>query len=245
MATHGADRAGPVYAEGGIRSLLLDFAQVKPHERVLDIGCGGGRWAVKLAGYLSDEGGYDGFDVSARLIERCRKRFGPEHRNFNFHLVDVYNRHYNPEGKTQVRDFRFPFEDETFDVAILYSVFTHMLPDDVEQYVAEILRVLRRGGRVLASYLLVTANTLELLDRPADASNSSFVSRNGSFRHDYGVYRATNPDVHEAALAYREDFVLGLYDRLGLRLTHPIQYGDWRTQVEQPLHQDLIVAVKY
>jgi SAM-dependent methyltransferase len=237
-------RAKPAYAEGGLFSLLRDYADVKPHERVLDIGCGAGRWADALTGYLTEEGRYDGLDVLPDRIAQAERRVGRKYPNFHFHLINVFNTHYNPQANTQVSDFRFPFEDEEFDLVILYSVFTHMLPEDVERYFAEIRRLLKSGGRMLASYLLLNPKTLELLQHAVDGPDSSFISRNRSFQHDFGAYRATNPDIPEAALAYREDYVLPLYERSGLRLTHPIQYGDWRTQKDQPLHQDVIVAEK-
>jgi SAM-dependent methyltransferase len=237
-------RAPAAFEKSALASLFVDFARLKPNERVLDIGCGFGRWADPLIGYLNEEGGYDGLDVVADRIERCNERIGQHHPNFNFHVIDVFNKHYSPESDTQVEDFRFPFADGEIDVAVLYSVFTHMLPDDVETYFAEIRRLLSDGGRMLASYLLINDETVELLDRLAREPADTHISKNQSFQHDFGLYRATNPDNAEQALAYREDYVVELYERFGFRLTHPIQYGEWRTQEKLPLHQDMVISEK-
>ena len=41
------------------------------------------------------------------------------------------------------------------DVAFLTSVFTHMLPEDVEHYLDELARVLKPGGRTLITWFLL------------------------------------------------------------------------------------------
>ena len=50
-------------------------------------------------------------------------------------------------AETKASEYTFPYEDGEFDVVVLTSVFTHMLPDDVAHYLDEIARVLKPGGR--------------------------------------------------------------------------------------------------
>lgn len=50
-------------------------------ERILDLGCGSGRWAEELAGHI---GHYCGIDISEGLIEYARTRF---HDALNMHFA--------------------------------------------------------------------------------------------------------------------------------------------------------------
>jgi SAM-dependent methyltransferase len=215
--------------------LPREFAGLKPDEKVLDIGCGKGAMALAMTKYLSQEGAYEGFDVVPERIELCRERVGPEHTNFNFKLLDVANKKYNPEGEVQADSLRFPYGDDEFDLAMLFSVFTHMLPADVEHYFAEITRVLKPGGRMLATYFLLNEDSLGLMEQGAGGLR---------FDHDFGNYRIRNPDIPEGTLAYREEYVLGLYERFGLRLSRPVEYSGWAAKQERPWGQDVIVAEK-
>src|SRR5207302_825955 len=74
-----------------------DLAALRRDERVLDVGCGIGRMARPLAGYLGPEGSYDGFDVNREGIAWCQERYAG-HPNFRFTAVDLHNRRYNPQG---------------------------------------------------------------------------------------------------------------------------------------------------
>ena len=42
---------------------------LKPHHRVLDVGCGVGRMALPLTGYLTPPGDYDGIVVGAETCD--------------------------------------------------------------------------------------------------------------------------------------------------------------------------------
>jgi SAM-dependent methyltransferase len=103
--------------------------------------------ALPLAGYLNREGRYAGFDVSRSAIAWCTENISGSHPNFDFRVVDIQNGVYNPKGRFKSSDLRFPYPDGSFDVVLLASVFTHMLPQDVRHYLYEIVRVLKPGGR--------------------------------------------------------------------------------------------------
>jgi ubiquinone/menaquinone biosynthesis C-methylase UbiE len=220
------DPANPLYH-------AVEFAGLQPDGRVLDIGCGNGRMAVALTDYLTPEGRYEGFDVIPDCIDECRRRVGAEFPNFAFHLIDVYNKGYNPEGTVQANDLRFPYEDEQFDLAMLYSVFTHMLPEGIEHYFSEIARVLKSGGRMLATYFLLNEQSLDLLERRVGGLH---------FDQKFGNYRTRK--LNEGTVSLMEDYVLGVYERFGPRLVHPITYSNWAAKQERPWGQDWIVAEK-
>ena len=131
----------------GARSELVRRG-LQPHHRVLDIGSGPGNLAIGLLDYL--RGGYDGVEIHAESVAWCQQAITPRYPAFRFHRPDLSNAAYNPDGCTPASSYRFPFDESTFDVIFLGSVFTHLLPSDAENYVNEIARLLRPGGCCVA-----------------------------------------------------------------------------------------------
>ena len=113
---------------------LVKLAGLKPNHRVLDIGCGIGRMAVPLTSYLSPQGSYWGIEIVKEGIRWCGSHITPRYPNFRFMHADIYNKFYNPTGPLAASKYRVPFDDKSFDVVFLTSVFTHMLPDDLVHY---------------------------------------------------------------------------------------------------------------
>ena len=79
----------------------------------------------------------------------------PRHPSFRFQLADIRNAQYNPTGSQEARAYSFPYPDREFDLALAASVFTHLRPGEIERYVSEAARVLKPGGRLLASFFLL------------------------------------------------------------------------------------------
>ena len=117
---------------------------------MLDVGCGAGRLARPLAGFLSLDGAYAGLDVDADAIAWCRRRYA-HFPHFAFVHADVRNPRYNPAGGGEAVAYAFPFDDGAFDVAVLMSVLDHLTDDEALHYLGQVRRVLAPGGRVLAS----------------------------------------------------------------------------------------------
>lgn len=171
---------------------LVRFGDPKPEERILDIGCGIGRVAVPLTGYLSERGAYEGLDVIPDAIHWCQRNITPGYPNFRFSLADVYNKEHNRKGTVNARDYSFPYEDKSFDFVFLTSVFTHMLPDEVDNYLSEISRVLKPNGRCFVTYFLLNEESVELVREGLSTI---------PFPHGFGVYRIKEKETPEAAVA--------------------------------------------
>src|SRR4051812_39636041 len=95
---------------------LQDHAGLKGDDRVLDIGCGNGRVAARLAPILRRAGGYVGFDISRAGIAACRRQFAGE-PHMRFAHLDVWNGEYNASGRIAEADTIFPAEDASIDLA--------------------------------------------------------------------------------------------------------------------------------
>lgn len=210
---------------------FVNLAGLAPDERVLDVGCGIGRMAVPLTGYLSARGSYDGFDIVARGVKWCQQAITPQFPRFRFQHADVRNRTYNPGGRVAPEAFRFPFDDASSDLVFLTSVFTHMLPSEVEHYLGEIARVLAPGGRCLATMFLLNEGSLAKGGRAQQL-----------FPHQQGVYRIASDRVPENAVAFDEDWALDAFRHAGLAPRLPVHYGAWSGRTEGASYQDIVVA---
>jgi ubiquinone/menaquinone biosynthesis C-methylase UbiE len=228
---------GGNFEEAGeeFKKYFIELGGLRQDERILEVGCGIGRMAVPLTSYVSREGEYWGFDIVKVGIEWCREKISSRFGNFHFQYVDVRNKNYNPLGAKHARDFRFPFEDQYFDFVLVTSVFTHMLPSDVENYLSEISRVLRVDGRCLITFFLLNAESEDLIR----AGRSTW-----DFRHRIDGCLTVDEINPEAAIAYNEGLVRKLLANCGLRIIAPIHYGSWCQRDAFLSYQDIVVARK-
>ena len=213
---------------------LVDIAGLKPQERVLDVRCGTGGSARPLTRYLKG-GSYDGIDIVAPSIKWCQETYAHRYPNFHFHFTDIYNKAYNPAGKYRASDYRFPLDASSFDFVFLTSVFTHMLPEDMDNYFSEVGRVLKRGGRCLITYFLLTPDSSRLIEEKASSIDFRYAIRGG---------RVKNKDVPEDAVAYDESKIRELYEKHGLNISEPIRYGWWCGRKDALSYQDIVIASK-
>ena len=146
-----------------LHALLIARVRLKPHESVLDLGSGSAHKAVPLTAYLNEHGRYEGHDIVAKWIAWCQRAYAP-YPNFSFALADdLYSSHYNPNGPIKAKDYAFPYGDAQFDVVICLSLFTHLVPDETANYLRQVGRVLKPGGRLLMTAFLLTDETLPKL----------------------------------------------------------------------------------
>jgi ubiquinone/menaquinone biosynthesis C-methylase UbiE len=181
------------------------FCHLQPHQRVLDVGCGIGRIARPLAGFLNEKGSYEGFDIVKEGINWCQKHYAP-YPNFRFLYTPLQNDLYNLSTDQKASDFTFPYGENEFDLVVLTSVFTHMQPADVAHYLKEIGRVMKPGGHCFATFFIITPAS----EKHLDEAESPF------FAHRYGHYFLHNPRVKDANIAYRHEYLAGLFSDAGL-----------------------------
>lgn len=228
------------FIDSGHRSLQLckKVIGLKPHEQVLEIGCGTGRLAAPLSLYLS-QGHYTGVDVSAPSIQWAQENLAPLRRNCRFLHLDVRNGMYHPAGAQQAATCRLPFPDESFDLVILFSVFTHMRPEDVRGYLHQICRLLKKDGRCLATFFLINPESSRLMGQ-----NKEKRPWPQEFPHSVDGFYTVDPDRPERAVAYDEQKVRRWFETSALSIQEPVRFGKWSGRKDGFSFQDIVLAVK-
>lgn len=223
--------AGDFVAVGD--AMLAEFlgAGLAPGHRVLDAGCGLGRMARPLAGYL-DGGSYTGFDVVAADVAWCRRRYAARHPRFRFEHLDVANAAYNPRGRVGADRLELPFPDGTFDFAIAISLYTHLLPAAARRYLGEIARTLAPGGRLYATFFV-----LDEAARAAIAAGTTELA----FAHELAGARVQSLRRPEAAIAFERSELERWLAAAGLEVAS-LSAGSWRGRGAAPVYQDVVVA---
>lgn len=116
------------------RREALRVLDLKPGERLLDVGSGPGLFAVEAAEHLVPGGSVFGIDISPDMIAIASGvREESPHRD----LIEFRENH----------AAKLPVEDGEFDAAVSIQVLEYV--DDVDGALREIYRALRPGGRVL------------------------------------------------------------------------------------------------
>jgi SAM-dependent methyltransferase len=215
-------------------SSFTQLCDLQSHHRVLDIGCGIGKQAVPLTQYLSPEGSYEGFDIVEEGVRWCKRQISGRHPNFKFAHVDVFNKHYNPQGRGSPSEWKFPYLDSEFDFAFAISVFTHMLPDAMENYLNELGRVLKPNGKAFLSFFLLNESSRDLIARGQSTI---------PLTHHFGGYAVLDPKFPETTVGLPEDFVKKCFEQSGLAID-AIHYGSWCGRNEADFYQDIVTCVR-
>ncbi|MFB3815004.1 MAG: class I SAM-dependent methyltransferase [Terriglobales bacterium] len=196
---------------------LQSWVELRPDSSILEIGCGVGRFAVPLTRVLGSHGRYEGFDIVEAGIHWCRRAISPRFPNFRFTHSDIFNKHYNPDGKALPEHWRFPYADASFDLVVAVSVFTHMTPEAVEHYLAETARVLRPEGKLIASFFILDEESRAMIRQ--DLAMVALV-------HPFGTAAVLDPDFPETAIGHDLTSLAACCERVGLSME--VVHGEWR-----------------
>ena len=107
--------------------------KIKGDEKILDIGCGGGRNIQRFASQISEKGRVSGIDYSEVSVKKSRE----------------INRKAIMSGRVNVLKAsvsHIPFPDETFDIVTGFETI-YFWPDFIND-LKEVYRVLKKGGLV-------------------------------------------------------------------------------------------------
>ena len=208
---------------------------IRPEHSILDIGCGSGLVAIQLLDYVRRPGRYVGIDIHKPSIRWCQRHLTRRNDAFEFIAIDVANGQYNPKAPTRADQYALPFPNGSFDLVVVKSVFTHMKPEEVDNYFKEIARVMSAAGQCLATFFLLHDRQHELA---AQGRNQlDFAYGNRIWRY---VYRSSP----ESAIGYDRAYIMELMDKHGLMLRQPIYWGTWSGIADGLCFQDMAVICK-
>jgi ubiquinone/menaquinone biosynthesis C-methylase UbiE len=117
-----------------LRQQAANLARLQPGDQVLDVGCGTGTLAIEVQRRVGSSGRVVGIDPGTEQIARARAKAAQRHVPIAFQIGVIE---------------QLAFPDQTFDV-VLSTLMMHHLPASLKaQGLAEIVRVLKPGGRVV------------------------------------------------------------------------------------------------
>jgi SAM-dependent methyltransferase len=159
---------------------------------IVDIGVGCGRYAHILRDFnfygQRYTGTYTGIDIDEELLSWCRANF--DSKRFRFllsgHESSSYKSKGGATGGTEL------IGDATQDLVFSTSLYTHLLPRELEEYTRESARILKPGGHMVMSYFSMTTPP------------PTYGGRH-TFRHREGIAHIESEKQPTAAVAYDDE----------------------------------------
>ena len=161
-------------AQDQYTDVMASYIKLQPGQRLLDVGCGTGQPAIRLAQATGGE--VVGITISALQVERANQRAQEQgvSGQVRFELADA---------------MAIPADDESFDAAWALETIFHM--PDRGQVFREIMRILRPGGRLVIA---------EAFERAPLTDEQRAVIWGGVMANSYITLEAYERAVQEAGL---------------------------------------------
>ena len=107
---------------------ILPYIPITPNSKVLDLGCGDGRWGQILAGSCKK---YVGVDVSQKMLENAKKIVTNKNTTFICQPSQEY------------------ISDEKFDFILMIGLLTYLNDEDIEKLSINCRKMLAKNGRLI------------------------------------------------------------------------------------------------
>ena len=120
--------------EKKLRQMEISRAQIKPGDKVLEIGSGTGTLSIAAKAQVGASGEVYGIDIAPEMVEVASRKAAKQGVGVNFQTGSIAG---------------IPFPDSRFDVVMCSFMIFHM-PEDVRMKgFKEIFRVLKSGGHLV------------------------------------------------------------------------------------------------
>jgi ubiquinone/menaquinone biosynthesis C-methylase UbiE len=145
-----------------------------PVNDLLDYGCGQGTW-IPLLAHRFPAARISGLEISTQALAKAKRKFP------DYNLVAF-------DGSSA------PFDAESFDLVFCFHVLEHVA--DLETTIADLVRLVRKGGRIVAILPSANENSLEeRIVRQVQAGHElSSVGENRFFYEDAAHLRRLKTD---------------------------------------------------
>ena len=169
----------------------LALASLREGEIVLDLGAGAGFDCFLAAKRVGDKGKVIGVDMTKEMVEKAKEnaRKG-QYDNVEFRLGEIEN---------------LPLETESVDVIISNCVIN--LSPDKRKVFQEALRVLKPGGRIMISDIVLLKKLPESIKESVQAYTGCIA---GAMRKEAYINLIREAGFHQIDLKGEEFFSLGL-----------------------------------
>lgn len=140
-----------------------DFCVITPEDRLLDVACGTGEYAIYCAQKAQT---VCGVDLSTKMIEIAEKNANDLLlKNISFKIQDA---------------LKLPFKDKLFSIVNCKSAFHHF--DDYEKNISEMIRCCEPGGRIAVQDIVAHEFTIindyfERMENLIDISHNITLSK--------------------------------------------------------------------
>lgn len=133
------------------QKILKEIEKFKPikNSTILDFGCG-----VKIAQALRQEDdphkAYYGLDVYGEMIDYLKGALA-DNKKYEFATVPFKNEMYNKDGEPMVATSKLPIKNIKADVICMFSVITHMNPEDTLSLLTLLTQYANKKTRLIFS----------------------------------------------------------------------------------------------
>jgi ubiquinone/menaquinone biosynthesis C-methylase UbiE len=210
----------------------LDFHKIAGFSRsakILEIGCGIGRFAIPLTNYLNSSGHYTGVDISKTCVSWCQNNVKSSNGNFQFaRLVSTI--------ENDCQKIIFPSDNETYDFIFSSTQLTLLKYEEVHQFLKEIDRVLKPGGICLINYFLWNHSIDGLIKK-------NLTDIRSVIKVGHSDTRALLNSLKEKVFSYSESLITKSYQSTRLKIRE-VFYGYWSGSSQEPHYSDIIIAEK-